>query len=459
MTYITHRNYRPIQSIMERISSYAGNKPFISEAKKQDEFQFIEKALGNLMEKSNQYEKQHKEDIVFRRRHFFMEWMEGNRPMSRMEWTSEMQRLELAHDFEYLTAAVIELDKYMEVCRMFSQRDQELLKFVLSSVVVETAEQLGLVVWVEWVSNHRLGIVIYGTVSEKSSEKQAASLCENVRYWVEQNLHFRVTIGLGQSVLQIQDLVHSFDTAVNALKYKTTLGANRVIYYWESEAQAESEMYKHLTHVKSLAQLFRLGDIQWKQELERIFAELKIGLFTRDEILHLLNYMGYHLYREMMELSSDYQELWKLEAIPRMNEVMEQFDTIEEVYKQWFAILEDISDTMITLRVDRSMHVLMKKVRNSMEENYANPDLSLSSLSEQFQVNTSHLSRTFKEEFGEKFVDYLVKIRMEQAKGLLSSNQHSVQDVAVQVGYTHAISFIRAFKKYTGITPGEYRNT
>jgi two-component system, response regulator YesN len=40
---------------------------------------------------------------------------------------SEMQRLQLTCSFEHLTAAVVELDKYMEVCRMFSHRDQELL--------------------------------------------------------------------------------------------------------------------------------------------------------------------------------------------------------------------------------------------------------------------------------------------------------------------------------------------
>jgi AraC-like DNA-binding protein len=459
ITYVTHRNYRPIESIMARISSYSENKPFGMEAKKQDEFQFIERALGNLMERSSQYEKQHEEDIVFRRRHFFMEWLEGNRAIGNEEWMSEMQRLQLTCSFEHLTAAVVELDKYMEVCRMFSHRDQELLKFVLSRVVYETAEQLGMVVWAEWTANHRLGVAIFTNKDAKSSEKQAANLCESVRSWVEQNLHFRITIGLGQAVNQVQELVHSYDEAVNALRYKTTLGANRVIYYWESEGQAETEVYKHLSHVKTMAQSFRLGEKEWKEELERIFAELKTGLFTRDEIHNLMNYMVYHLNREMMELSNKFQDMWKLEALPRLNDVMEQFDTIEEVYNQWFVILDDVSERMVSLRESRSMYALINNIRSYMEENFADPELSLSSLSDQFHVHASHLSRAFKEELGEKFVDYLAKIRMEQAKKLLGSNVHSVQDIAVKVGYTHAISFIRAFKKYSGITPGDYRNT
>jgi two-component system response regulator YesN len=457
ITYVTHRNYRPIESIMARIKAYSELKSIGLEAKKQDEFQYIDRALGNLMERSSRYEKQHEEDNVFRRRHFFKEWLEGSRTVDYAEWKAEMKRLQLPSSFGLLSAAVIELDKYLEVCRMFSQKDQELLKFVLSRVVYETAELLGLTVWAEWTATHRLGAVIFAGVDEKNSEKLAANLCENVRSWVEQHLHFRVTIGVGHVVGQVQELVHSYDAAVNVLRFKSTLGANRVIYHWESEASAEKEMYKHLPLVKSLAQSFRLGEKEWKPTLEQIFTELKAGLFSYDEIRNLMNYMVYHLHREMMELSAEFQEMWKRKALPRLNDAIVQFDTIEEVYSQWFQILEDSSERMAAFREVRSTHALMNQIRTYMDACYADPELSLNSLSEQFQLHASQVSRAFKEEFGEKFVDHLVKIRMEQAKKLLESSSFFVQDIGVKVGYTHAISFIRAFKKYTGSTPGEYR--
>jgi two-component system, response regulator YesN len=457
ITYVTHRNYRPIESIMARIKAYSELKSIGLEVKKQDEFQYIDRALGNLMERSSRYEKQHEEDNVFRRRHFFKEWLEGSRTVDYAEWKAEMKRLQLPSSFGLLSAAVIELDKYLELCRMFSQKDQELLKFVLSRVVYETAELLGLTVWAEWTATHRLGAVIFAGVDEKNSEKLAANLCENVRSWVEQHLHFRVTIGVGHVVGQVQELVHSYDAAVNVLRFKSTLGANRVIYHWESEASAEKEMYKHLPLVKSLAQSFRLGEKEWKPTLEQIFTELKAGLFSYDEIRNLMNYMVYHLHREMMELSAEFQEMWKRKALPRLNDAIVQFDTIEEVYSQWFQILEDSSERMAAFREVRSTHALMNQIRTYMDACYADPELSLNSLSEQFQLHASQVSRAFKEEFGEKFVDHLVKIRMEQAKKLLESSSYFVQDIGVKVGYTHAISFIRAFKKYTGSTPGEYR--
>ncbi|KQX51643.1 helix-turn-helix domain-containing protein [Paenibacillus sp. Root444D2] len=456
MTYVTHRNYRPIQLIMSRIHAYSELKSMGVEGKKQDEFQYIDRAIGNLMELSSRYEKQHEEDIVFRRRHFFKEWLEGSRAVDYADWKAEMNRLQLPSGFGQLAAAVIEMDKYMEVCRMFSQKDQELLKFVLSRVVYETAEPLGLTVWAEWTATHRLSVVIFADENAKNSEKLAANLCENVRSWVEQHLHFRITLGVGHVVGQVQELVHSYEAAVHVLRFKSTLGTNRVLYHWESEASSEKEMYKHLPLVKSLAQSFRLGDKGWKQALEQIFTELKVGLFSYDEIRNLMNYLIYHLHREMMELSAELQELWQI-ALPQLNDAIEQFDTIEELYAAWFHMLEEVSQRMAAVREDRSTHAVMNQIRTYVETHYADPELSLTSLSEQFQLHASHVSRAFKEEFGEKFVDYLVKIRMEQAKKLLQSSRDSVQDIGGMVGYTHAISFIRAFKKYTGVTPGDYR--
>ncbi|MDU0201127.1 helix-turn-helix domain-containing protein [Paenibacillus sp. MAH-36] len=456
MTYVTHRNYRPIQLIMSRIHAISDLQSMSIEGKKKDEFQYIDRAISNLMELSSRYEKQHEEDIVFRRRHFFKEWLEGNRTVEYDDWKAEMNRLHLPTGFGQLTAAVIEMDKYMELCRMFSQKDQELLKFVLSRVVYETAESQGLTVWAEWMASHRLSVVIFTDENVKNSEKQAANLCENIRYWVEQHLHFRITLGVGHVVGQVQELVHSYEAATHVLRFKSTLGTNRVLYHWEVEASTEKEMYKHLPLIKSLAQSFRLGDEGWKPALEQFFTELKIGLLSYDEIRNLMNYFAYHLHREMIELSTELQESLQ-SALPQLNDATQQFDTIEELYASCFHLLDQASKRMADIREVRSSHAVMRQIRSYVETHYADPELSLTSLSEQFQLHASQISRAFKEEFGEKFVDYLVKIRMEQAQHLLQISRYSVQEIGVQVGYTHAISFIRAFKKYTGVTPGDYR--
>jgi AraC-like DNA-binding protein len=46
---------------------------------------------------------------------------------------------------------------------------------------------------------------------------------------------------------------------------------------------------------------------------------------------------------------------------------------------------------------------------------------------------------------------------MEHAKRLLRETDEPIQDIAMQVGYLHSISFGRTFKKVVGVTPGDFR--
>ena len=80
----------------------------------------------------------------------------------------------------------------------------------------------------------------------------------------------------------------------------------------------------------------------------------------------------------------------------------------------------------------------------------------MDSLAQLLGLNRSYLYRIFKEYMGISPQAYLMKIRIEHACNLLIMPQHSVTSIAYQVGY-EPLSFTRAFKNATGITPQEYR--
>lgn len=84
-------------------------------------------------------------------------------------------------------------------------------------------------------------------------------------------------------------------------------------------------------------------------------------------------------------------------------------------------------------------------------------DISLESVADQLQMSAGYISKLFKEQTGQNFSDYVNDLRMEKAKELLCTTSLQIQDISEQVGYTSANSFIRMFKKATGMPPGEYR--
>lgn len=88
-----------------------------------------------------------------------------------------------------------------------------------------------------------------------------------------------------------------------------------------------------------------------------------------------------------------------------------------------------------------------------------NDDLSLVRLAELNYFNPTYLSRLFKQERGINLSEYIERCRIKKAMELLRDADLKVREVAASVGYEAAHSFTRFFKKETGMTPQEYRET
>ena len=73
-------------------------------------------------------------------------------------------------------------------------------------------------------------------------------------------------------------------------------------------------------------------------------------------------------------------------------------------------------------------------------------------------MNHIYLSRLFKKETGETFLDYLTKFRLKKACILLTQNEYRIYEIASEVGINDSGYFSQVFRKYYGMTPSEYRN-
>jgi len=78
-------------------------------------------------------------------------------------------------------------------------------------------------------------------------------------------------------------------------------------------------------------------------------------------------------------------------------------------------------------------------------------------IGDKFALTPSYISKLFKEQTKESLPDYINKVRIEMAMQLLKLENATIFDVAQKVGYCNSNVFIRAFKKYQGITPGRFK--
>ncbi|WP_160031572.1 response regulator transcription factor [Paenibacillus sp. An7] len=129
--------------------------------------------------------------------------------------------------------------------------------------------------------------------------------------------------------------------------------------------------------------------------------------------------------------------------------------------KEGFSYLKKIAELIFQYKNkderDRATQVI-EHICQYIEDNL-NEDLSLVRLAELHFFNPSYLSRFFKQEYGINLSEYIDKCRTRKAKELLRNHELKVRDVSLSVGYEAAHSFTRFFKKMTGITPQEYRDS
>ena len=85
-------------------------------------------------------------------------------------------------------------------------------------------------------------------------------------------------------------------------------------------------------------------------------------------------------------------------------------------------------------------------------------DISLATLSDQFDLTPNYLSSLLKKRLGVRFTDYLIRLRLERAKELLRTTQRPVRQVAEAVGYYSLSYFTKLFIDKVGCSPAEYRN-
>lgn len=90
---------------------------------------------------------------------------------------------------------------------------------------------------------------------------------------------------------------------------------------------------------------------------------------------------------------------------------------------------------------------------------FLEPDVNLIEVSSRVQVNSKYISDYLKFHYGETFLVYVNRLRVEYAASLLASGTLTMEDIAEKSGFTNASTFYRNFARVKGISPAQYRKS
>lgn len=99
---------------------------------------------------------------------------------------------------------------------------------------------------------------------------------------------------------------------------------------------------------------------------------------------------------------------------------------------------------------------IINEIIQITEENFSNPNLSISQIAETLNYNSKYISHLFKKQTGMNYSEYIKNMRLKYAVALFDSGVDSIKNVAALSGFSDPLYFSSVFKKSIGISPKEY---
>lgn len=287
-------------------------------------------------------------------------------------------------------------------------------------------------------------------------EERTYGLAQAVKFDVERNTSLRPRIAIGVTVRTLHDVPRSYADAcalLRSLRSAESADRERSIVGALDTAQSLA-----LANVK-VPQIYERLRHASPGEIDGILSDYvaSIGQTAAQSKL-MINYIFVDIVlsasRIIRELGGDPQEV-----IPGAFEP-EGSGATTATLAEAMALARDLLARALRFRDEQGSArygVIIRKAKGFIDENFANPDLTLRDVAGHVALSNNHFCTVFSQETGVTFTEYLTGIRLAKAKELLRDKQMRTSDVAFTVGYNDPHYFSYLFKKNTGLTPRDYR--
>ncbi|WP_179215801.1 helix-turn-helix domain-containing protein [Paenibacillus sp. MY03] len=286
--------------------------------------------------------------------------------------------------------------------------------------------------------------------------EQAVTFAQSLLDAVQKYIKHSVSIGIGSYSRRFADIKDSYQAAQECIHYKLVAGPGTIITGNDISALDGA----------GLMELFDLADqlqeAVWQTNPDKV-AELLSAIFVmaaqcRFADKTMVQFALQLIYRTGKKVA-DPALLERLQSgHTEIEGRLARTGSLSDMREYLLELMEYMVEALVEKRNSKTKaDELIARITAYISLHYGQSGLSLNLLSEEFAISSNHLSKIFKQSTGINFVDYVIAIRMQEAQKLLLEGPSTVNQIAEQVGYTNVTSFMRSFKKFSGMTPSEYR--
>ena len=426
-------NYEPIRRLKETALSIAGKQ-----TQKKDEFEIINNTLAQMQDESNELTiKLHNTDPAVKE-FLTLSLLQGS-------YSNETEIIEKAANI-----GMDIKDKYFQVILFkFSKAktDMSLIVNMFKSSLPTSANGYAKK---SVDADTLIFLLSFNTPDTQNILKTIQNMHSNLLGIVNSNL----SVGIGNYYSQLSMIPKSYIEAKTALDYRLVKGNNRIITFEEISSVGNSSYKYPKVQIEALFTAIKNGDVEL---ISIIVNEIKEIFVSNTIPVSILKCICYDIINTVIKAISDVNNrMLRLEYKIPDTITLTNFETIDELIFMIDDIVKSLCNHIQKYENSNDEDVI-KRILDYIESNYTDYNFSINSMSQEFNMTVSNLSHYFKKHVNKTISDYITYLRMEKVKILLLTTDRNLKEIVEEIGYYDISSFVRKFKNYFGVTPGNYR--
>ncbi|WP_171686406.1 response regulator transcription factor [Paenibacillus planticolens] len=301
---------------------------------------------------------------------------------------------------------------------------------------------------------YSLMLCVESSTSYLNLRGRVMELLDSLRNTIKNFLNVSLSIGVSESCADWKAWHLRYNQAKGLASMRFSEGPGRV-YYPETVSVTERQQNIPWDYSVMMFHMEK-GDNQWQQQLSAGLTHLsEMPNVTLESSLPIYEELIWNIGALLHTKGMNWTHV--IETRRRPYEIVEQFNFREDLHEWIEKLVFRLADLLHPDKFrEENPQRLVERVKRYVEKNYCNA-ITLGQVSEWAQVTESHLSKQFVKETGEHFIEYVTKLRINEATRLIETDM-KMYEIGVRVGYENPEHFSRVFKKYRGMSPQKYRD-
>ena len=354
----------------------------------------------------------------------------------------------------YFICIVLSIDKYDKFTEKYPHDQQYYLKVLILKVCEEIIS-----------ASYKCGGVIYDTNkmvliinTDQDNQAEVADILEkNLRRAQEEIskiLDNKITIAVGGQHSDKQGITSSFEEAQEASKQRMVYGYGKIIF-WKAVHSENNKYFYPYTIEKHILNNLNLGlRDETLAAVKEIVEEIRSRSYlSSDNILQVFIQLVGNTVKYLVDNNINLSDIFGTDY--NVYKKLSTKETLDEIELWLTGFYSGILEYAKKSGNDNRSNV--DSVFDFIHLNY-NKDIDVTAIADHAGISYSYVRKIVKDKTGKTVVDYINGLRIDEAKRLLKQKNMNNLEIARQIGYNNDQSFNRIFKKYEGVTPGEFRN-